>query len=101
MTRIATCCAAFVLLFATLSACPLAAQTRPGRGARGASQARAEPVEVRTRGFRSDDQSARDTRERLHEILRQYPPSLAAVLRFDHSMLSTEAYLTSYPVLRS
>jgi hypothetical protein len=99
MIRIATRCATFVLLFATLSACPLAAQTRPGRGARGASQAPAEPVEVRAREFRSDDQSARDTRERLHEIFRQYPPSLAEVLRFDPSLLSNETYLTPYPVL--
>src|SRR5947209_4303621 len=101
MIRIATRCAALVLLFATLSACPLAAQTRARQGARESSPVPAQPVEMRDRDFRADDQSARETRERLHEIFRQYPPSLAEVLRFDPSLLSNEAYLTPYPVLAS
>jgi hypothetical protein len=101
MIRIATRCAALVLLFATLSACPLAAQTRPVRPPRGQSPAPVEQAPVRDRDFRADDQSARETRERLHEIFRQYPPSLAEVLRFDPSLLSNEAYLTPYPVLAS
>ena len=99
MTRIATRCAAFVLLFATLSACPLAAQTRPVRGPQRQSPAPAEPAPVRDRDFRADDQSARETRERLHEIFRQYPPSLTEVLRYDPSLLSNDAYLAPYPVL--
>ena len=99
MIRIATRCAALVLLFATLSACPLAAQTRPGRGARGQSPTPAEPAPVRERDFRTDDQSARETRERLHEIFRQYPPSLTEVLRYDPSLLSNDTYLAPYPVL--
>jgi len=101
MIRIATRCAAFVLLFATLSACPLAAQTRPGRGARGQSPAPAESAPLRERDFRTDDQNARETRERLHEIFRQYPPSLAEVLRYDPSLLSNDTYLAPYPVLAS
>jgi len=101
MIRIATRCAALVLLFATLSACPLAAQTRPRQGGRESAPAPAQPVEVRSREFRSDDQSARETRERLNEILRQYPPSLAGVLRYDPSLLSNEAYLATYPALAS
>ena len=99
MTRIATRCAAFVLLFATLSACPLAAQTRPVRPPRGQSPAPVEQAPVRDRDFRTDDQSARDTRQRLNEIFRQYPPSLAEVLRYDPSLLSNDAYLAPYPVL--
>ena len=101
MIRIPTRCAAFVLLFATLSACPLAAQTRPGRGARGQSPAPAESAPLRERDFRTDDQNARETRERLHEIFRQYPPSLAEVLRYDPSLLSNDTYLAPYPVLAS
>jgi hypothetical protein len=37
----------------------------------------------------------------LHEIFRQYPPSLTEVLRYDPSLLSNEAYLTPYPALAS
>jgi hypothetical protein len=42
---------------------------------------------------------ARETREQLNSLLRQYPPSLADVLRIDPSMLSNQAYLTTYPAL--
>jgi hypothetical protein len=46
----------------------------------------------------SDDDAER-TRERLRTIFRQYPPSLADVLRLDPSLLSNEAYLAPYPEL--
>lgn len=59
----------------------------------------AEQAPTRTREVRLDDENARDTRQRLHEIFRQYPPSLAEVLRYDPSLLSNDAYLAPYPVL--
>jgi hypothetical protein len=46
----------------------------------------------------SDDDAER-TRERLRTIFRQYPPSLADVLRLDPSLLTNEAYLAPYPEL--
>ena len=46
----------------------------------------------------SDDDAER-TRERLRTIFRQYPPSLADVLRLDPSLLANEAYLAPYPEL--
>lgn len=48
---------------------------------------------------RVDDQSARDTRQRLREVLEQYPPSVGQVLRLDPSLLSRQDYLAPYPTL--
>jgi hypothetical protein len=57
-----------------------------------AAQARPAPPAV-------EDQSARDTRQRLDEILGQYPPSVAQVLRLDPSLLTKADYLAPYPAL--
>jgi hypothetical protein len=46
-----------------------------------------------------DDRSARDIRQRLNEILRDYPPSLAQVLRLDPSLMTRDDYLAPYPGL--
>jgi len=46
-----------------------------------------------------DERSARDIRQRLNEILREYPPSLAQVLRLDPSLMTREDYLAPYPAL--
>lgn len=46
-----------------------------------------------------DEQTARDTRERLRQILEQYPPSVAQVLRLDPSLLTKADYLAPYPTL--
>ena len=45
------------------------------------------------------DSDARNTRARLSDILRQYPPSLTAVLQLDPSLMSKEDYLAPYPAL--
>ncbi len=42
---------------------------------------------------------ARETRDQLMEVLRQYPPSLAEVLRLDPSLITSEQYVTTYPGL--
>src|SRR5437867_5044337 len=46
-----------------------------------------------------EEEDARRTRERLSEMLRQYPPSLSEVLRIDPSLLTNEGYLAPYPAL--
>lgn len=46
-----------------------------------------------------DERSARDIRMRVNEILRDYPPSLAQVLRLDPSLMTREDYLAPYPAL--
>ena len=46
-----------------------------------------------------DERSAQDTRQRLNEILRDYPPSLTQVLRLDPTLLNSADYLAPYPAL--
>jgi hypothetical protein len=46
-----------------------------------------------------DERDARDTRQRLREILNQYPPSVGQVLRLDPSLLTKPDYMASYPTL--
>jgi hypothetical protein len=46
-----------------------------------------------------EEQNANETRERVRQILEQYPPSLRQVLRCDPSLLNRPEYLTTYPTL--
>jgi hypothetical protein len=49
--------------------------------------------------FPREEVKAEETRERLHEVLRDYPPSLAEVLRLDPTLLTNQNYLAPYPRL--
>src|ERR1700704_6450140 len=60
-------------------------------------QPAARPAEAAQAPF--DEQSAREARDRLHQILDQYPPSVAQVLRLDPSLLTKPDYLAPYPTL--
>ncbi len=42
---------------------------------------------------------AEQTRQQLETLLRQYPPTVADVLRIDPSMMTSESYLGTYPAL--
>jgi hypothetical protein len=44
---------------------------------------------------------APETRDRLREVLSQYPPTLQRVLQLDPSLLRDEGYLASYPALQA
>jgi hypothetical protein len=46
-----------------------------------------------------EEQNAGETRERVRQILDQYPPSLRQVLRCDPSLLNRPEYMTTYPAL--
>jgi hypothetical protein len=46
-----------------------------------------------------DERSAQEIRQQLNEILRDYPPTLAQVLRLDPSLLTRDDYLAPYPRL--
>jgi hypothetical protein len=46
-----------------------------------------------------EDVDAEQVRDRLRQVLDQYPPSLRRVLQFDPSLLSNQAYLATYPTL--
>jgi hypothetical protein len=81
---------------ALLPATPVSAQPSGGRAM--------VPQELRP--YRSapnrggeDLMRAEEVRNQLQEVLRQYPPSLAGVLRLDPTLLTNEDYLASYPSL--
>src|SRR3954470_2154462 len=46
-----------------------------------------------------DEQNASETRERMRQILEQYPPSVRQVLRCDPSLLGKQDYMATYPTL--
>jgi hypothetical protein len=66
------------------------AQQRPPGSAQPPAAAVPPPV---------DEQSARDTQQRLQELLRDYPPSLSRVLQLDPTLLTNQDYLAPYPTL--
>src|SRR5262249_39542735 len=70
-----------------------AAQNRPAPAP--ASQA-AAPAAQPAPDF---DRNANETRERLRQVLEQYPPSLSTVLRLDPTLISRPDYLAPYPTL--
>jgi hypothetical protein len=45
------------------------------------------------------EENARDSRERLRQLLDEYPPSVGQVLRLDPSLLTRTDYLATYPKL--
>jgi hypothetical protein len=89
-------------LVAALAAGPAAAAQQPVRPAVPAPAAQSVPPAKSDAQppsqFVSDDDAER-TRERLRAIFRQYPPSLADVLKLDPSLLVSDAYLAPYPEL--
>ena len=44
-------------------------------------------------------QNANETRQQLYRVLEKYPPALGRVLRLDPTLLTNQAYLSSYPQL--
>ena len=48
---------------------------------------------------RVEERDARETRQRLHDILSQYPPSVGYVLRADPTLMTKPDYLAPYPTL--
>jgi hypothetical protein len=76
-------------LVAVVGPTPAGAQARPAPPAQ-APPAAAPPI---------DERSARDTQQRLQELLRDYPPSLGRVLQLDPTLLANQDYLAPYPAL--
>jgi hypothetical protein len=94
--------AATLVMTAALSALPpsrVAAQTRPERPERVAPRTEPATPEAPEAPRVADWDNAQRTRDRLREILNQYPPSLTLVLRLDPSLLASQAYLAPYPTL--
>jgi len=57
------------------------------------------PAQQATPPVFQENANAAETRQRLHELFRQYPPSVAEVLRVDPSLLMRTDYLAPYPAL--
>jgi hypothetical protein len=81
--------AVFVGVFAAGTLSAAGAQPRPA----------ASPQPQTTVAPPIDERSARDTQQRLQELLRDYPPSLARVLQLDPTLLTNQEYLAPYPAL--
>jgi hypothetical protein len=79
----------FVGLFAVGTLSAAGAQPRPAASAQPQTTV-APPI---------DERSARDTQQRLQELLRDYPPSLGRVLQLDPTLLTNQEYLAPYPAL--
>lgn len=45
------------------------------------------------------NQNASETRREFYQVLEQYPPALGRVLRLDPTLMTNQAYLSSYPAL--
>jgi hypothetical protein len=97
-TRLFAAPAAVFLAF--LAAAPAAgAQTRQAR-AQSPSPATAQPqaVEAQTQQVPPAlSQNAKETRQQFYRVLDQYPPALGRVLRLDPTLMTNQAYLSSYP----
>src|SRR2546428_11310379 len=91
--------AAFGLLLLVVSTDAEAAQAPGRRGAPLNPRAVVSRGDTDQRAAGWEDRNARETRERLSQILDQYPPSLREVLRLDPSLLTNDAYLAPYPAL--
>ena len=77
----------------TTRAAPLAVMLLlAGAAAQAAAQ---QPAQTRP----IEEQNASETRERLRQILDQYPPSVRQVLRCDPSLLGKPDYMATYPTL--
>lgn len=64
-----------------------------GAPAQAAAPAPAYPVQP------VDPAEAGETRDQLMQVLRQYPPSLAEILRLDPTLLASEQFMATYPAL--
>ena len=90
-----------LLVTASIPAEVRAAQTPapPAPARQAAARSQPEPAPAAAPATPLEPYDANETRERFGEILRQYPPSVAEVLRIDPSMLGNQDYLSTYPTL--
>jgi hypothetical protein len=79
----------------TVALLPTGAAAQPKPASPRALEAPAAPAAA------VDEQTARETRDRLHQILEQYPPSVGQVLRLDPSLIAKPDYMAPYPSLAS
>ena len=77
-------------------------EARQGRPAAPAAPQRPQPPTTPAQpppGFVIEQIDARETQDRLRDVLKQYPPSVREVLRIDPTLLYRPDYLATYPGL--
>ena len=57
------------------------------------------PAQTSPGVFIAETRDARETRERLNDVFRQYPPSVREVLRLDPTLMYRPDYMGNYPML--
>jgi hypothetical protein len=72
-----------------------------GTSAAQGPEASQQPVAAPRQTVQASVQNAAETRRDFYEILDQYPPALGRVLRLDPTLMTNEAYLSSYPAIAS
>jgi hypothetical protein len=77
-------------LLALLGTVPAGAQPRPAP-----ARPAVEPAPIVV----PNERNAEETRQRLRDVLEQYPPSVGQVLRLDPSLLTKPDYMATYPGL--
>lgn len=82
---------AAIALISGSIAIPVRAEARQARPAAQGVEAAPQTVVI------NQDQDARETREKLEEMLRKLPPSVGRVLRADPSLMGNDSYLATYP----
>src|SRR4051812_6981623 len=80
-----------------LAALPMAGLAQPRPAAARPPEAAAPPPAQAPAP--ADERNAHETKERLRQVLDQYPPSVAQVLRIDPSLMNRPDYLAPYPAL--
>lgn len=68
-------------------------------GASAAQRQPARPAPDEARSVAAPGANAEQTRRDLEEVLKQYPPTAARVLKWDPSLLDNASYLQTYPAL--
>src|SRR5687767_11668774 len=76
-----------------------ATQRPPAPSAPRAAVPAAPPQQPAHGVFIDETRDARETRERLNNVLEQYPPSVREVLKLDPTLLRNDDYLATYPML--
>jgi hypothetical protein len=96
----------FALVLAILATAAASEARQPAQPARPAVPVPQRPQQPTSPpqsspGFIHEQTDARETQQRLREVLDQYPPSVREVLRIDPTLLYRPDYLATYPVLAS